>query len=49
MDFIQFVIKIVVVTGVTLPFLSYGGSSLILNYMMVWILVSIDKEEKNKN
>ncbi len=48
--FIQFFINIAVVTGiipvtgVTLPFLSYGGSSLLLNYMMIGILVSIDKE-----
>ncbi|MFI3252162.1 MAG: FtsW/RodA/SpoVE family cell cycle protein [bacterium] len=52
--FIQFFINIAVVTGiipvtgVTLPFLSYGGSSLILNYMMVGILVSIDKAYEEK-
>ncbi len=52
--FIQFFINISVViglipvTGVTLPFLSYGGSSLILNYMMIGILVSIDKDIKSE-
>ena len=45
--FIQFFINIGVVigllpvTGVTLPFLSYGGSSLIMNFIMMGILVSI--------
>ena len=45
--FIQFFINIGVVigllpvTGVTLPFLSYGGSSLIMNFIMMGILVNI--------
>lgn len=45
--FIQFFINVGVVigllpvTGVTLPFLSYGGSSLIMNFIMMGILVSI--------
>lgn len=47
--FIQFFINIGVVigllpvTGVTLPFLSYGGSSLIMNFIMMGILVNISK------
>ena len=49
--FIQFFINIGVVigllpvTGVTLPFLSYGGSSLIMNFIMMGILVSIANGE----
>ncbi len=49
--FIQFFINIGVVigllpvTGVTLPFLSYGGSSLIMNFIMMGILVNISKSE----
>ena len=45
--FIQFFINIGVVigllpvTGVTLPFLSYGGSSLTMNFIMMGILVNI--------
>ena len=49
--FIQFFINIGVVigllpvTGVTLPFLSYGGSSLIMNFIMMGILVNISNNE----
>jgi cell division protein FtsW len=49
--FIQFFINIGVVigllpvTGVTLPFLSYGGSSLIMNFIMMGILVNISKND----
>lgn len=31
------------VTGVTLPFVSYGGSSLIINYLLIGIAVSIGR------
>lgn len=49
--FIQFFINIGVVigllpvTGVTLPFLSYGGSSLIMNFIMMGILVNISESD----
>ena len=48
--FIQFFINVGVVigllpvTGVTLPFLSYGGSSLIMNFIMMGILVNISND-----
>ena len=53
--FIQFFINIGVVigllpvTGVTLPFLSYGGSSLIMNFIMMGILVNISKNFNFEN
>ena len=49
--FIQFFINVGVVigllpvTGVTLPFLSYGGSSLIMNFIMMGILVNINNNK----
>tara|TARA_B100001057_G_scaffold346419_1_gene347723 strand:+ start:1236 stop:2369 length:1134 start_codon:yes stop_codon:yes gene_type:complete len=43
------VIGIVPVTGVPLPFISYGGSSLITNLMMVAILLNISKAQRKIN
>ncbi len=37
------VVGIIPVTGVTLPFLSYGGSSLLINMISMGILLSIEK------
>lgn len=38
------VIGIIPITGVTLPFISYGGSSLLLNMLSVGIVLSISRE-----
>ena len=48
------VIGLIPVTGVTLPFLSYGGSSLLISSVSVGIILGISKEEcsykiKNSN
>lgn len=41
------VIGLIPVTGVTLPFLSYGGSSLIITFAMMGIIVNIMKHNKS--
>ncbi len=43
------VIGVIPVTGVPLPFISYGGSSLIINLMMIAILLNISKAQRKLN
>ena len=43
------VIGVIPVTGVPLPFISYGGSSLIINLMMIAVLLNISKAQRKLN
>ena len=40
------VIGLIPVTGVTLPFLSYGGSSLLITLVSIGILLNISRFQK---
>lgn len=40
------VVGLIPVTGVTLPFLSYGGSSLLISMVSMGILLNISREQK---
>lgn len=40
------VLRLLPVTGITLPFMSYGGSSLVANLVIVSILIRISHEER---
>ena len=41
------VVGLVPITGVTLPFLSYGGSSLILSLVSIGIILNVSRHNEN--
>jgi len=40
------VLRVMPVTGITLPFMSYGGSSLLANLVMITLLARISHGER---
>ena len=42
------VIGLVPVTGVTLPFISYGGTSLVMSFISIGIILSVNKNNQTK-
>ena len=44
---IGMVMGLLPITGVPLPFVSYGGSSLVTNFICIGILLNISSQRKN--
>ncbi len=42
-------LRLLPLSGVTLPFVSYGGSSLLTGFIALWILMTISEQSKNRS